>query len=244
MQKEQKDVSRMATQFDPDTSRTAATDKAIRPLVRFNSTFHHGEALPAFGDDDVKREPMLWRASVGFAELHGGPLTWAFLEALPDEWKSSDVVIDSRTHMLMPGWYPCIPGWHLDDVPRSRPDGQPNHESPEYRSKHVMALWGSASVTTFAVGDIELQEPEPGNTTYAIWHPIIEDRIRRGELVECAVMPRRLVFFDWTSFHRGNPATKRGWRFFIRATRDTNQKAQNEVRAQSQVYLPAVNAGW
>ncbi len=146
--------------------------------------------------------------------------------------------------MLMPGWFPCIPGWHLDDVPRTLPDGQPDHFTPAYESDHMMAIWGSASVTSFAVGQIRLTEPAPGDPIYSVWHAQIERAIQTGELREVLVPTESLVNFTWQSFHRGNPATKNGWRFFIRASRRTKREHRNEVRTQVQVYLPAVNAGW
>lgn len=210
----------------------------------FKSQVQYGAELEGAAESIVKREPMLFSASVGYAMEQGSSLTREFIRALPEGWREGPTIIDSRTHMLMPGWYPCIPGWHLDDVPRTRPDGQPDHENPEYRAEHVMALWGSASVTSFLTGDIELSEPESGDATYSVWHAILEDRIRRGELQEHQALTRRLIFFNWQTFHKGNPATKAGWRFFIRATRNTKRQVLNERRAQVQVYLPAVNAGW
>ncbi len=66
-----------------------------------------------YNKSDLKSEPMLFRATREFARFVGGPLTKAFLNAL--DWE--DCLIDSRVHMLMPGMYPCIPGWHHDDVP-------------------------------------------------------------------------------------------------------------------------------
>lgn len=222
---------------------TTVSDTQVN-TIRFTSRVQYGAELPMASEARVKHEPMLFSASVGYARDHGGALTRAFLHALSPEWLEGHVVIDSRTHMLMPGWYPCIPGWHLDDVPRTRPDGQPDHQNPLYRAEHVMALWGSASITSFLPGDIDLSEPQSGDPTYAVWHAILEDRIRRGELTEHQALTQRLIFFDWQTFHKGNPATKVGWRFFIRASRNTKRQILNERRAQVQVYLPAVNAGW
>jgi len=36
----------------------------------------------------------------------------------------NDYIIDVKVHMLMPGQYPCIPGWHLDMVPRDKDNNQ------------------------------------------------------------------------------------------------------------------------
>jgi hypothetical protein len=71
-------------------------------------------------NSEIKKEPMFFNSDFDYAYLNGGKITRSFLDNLPDGWRI-DVVFDSRIHMLMPGWYPSIPGWHHDDVPR--PEG-------------------------------------------------------------------------------------------------------------------------
>ena len=124
--------------------------------MKITSTMELGPALPKFSQDEIKNEPMLFNCSADAAWELGGPITRAFLESLGSH---QAVVIDTRSHMLMQGWWPCIPGWHHDDVPRSRSDGQPNYETPEYHSMHAMALInGDMCPTQFAVGVCELPE--------------------------------------------------------------------------------------
>src|SRR5262245_43743261 len=120
--------------------------------LTFDSRFHLVGSLPPFAPSQVKAEPMFFAAGGDFARRHGGPITQAVLAALPADWRSCPLVIDSRVHMLMPGWYPCIPGWHLDDVPRTRSDGQPEHRCPAYRAEHILCVVGDASLPLFAVG--------------------------------------------------------------------------------------------
>lgn len=51
-----------------------------------------------------------------------------------------DGVVDARVSMLMPGQYPCIPGWHLDLVPRDTKAKQLfDRRSPELRMYMVMS---------------------------------------------------------------------------------------------------------
>lgn len=52
-----------------------------------------------------------------------------------------------------------------------------------------------------------------------------------------------LMRMDWQTLHRASPATKRGWRWFARATRRVPNYL-NEVRTQTQVYLSTLNQGW
>lgn len=211
---------------------------------KFNSQFEVKEFLPRFTEEQVKNEPMLFNCSVGRAFLIGGPLTRAFLESLTNSWPDDDIVVDSRVHMLMPGFWPCIPGWHHDDVPREREDGQPNYYNPSYKSEHCMAIVGDASITDFAVGESEFEDVPLGGKYYKEWHPLVNKKIEDNELrlEKCPV--GRLVFFDWQTWHQGAEATKFGWRWFIRASRNTDRCCTNEVRKQVQVYLRAPMEGW
>lgn len=107
-----------------------------------DSRFTLGEQLQEFFTlEQIKNEPMLFSCDCIHARRLGGPITHAFLDSLPTDWLlADDFVVDSRVHMLMPGWFPAIPGYHHDDVPRSREDGQPDYIAPAYRSEHVMML--------------------------------------------------------------------------------------------------------
>jgi len=147
--------------------------------------------------------------------------------------------------MLMTGWYPCIPGWHLDDIPRTRKDGQPDHRSPIYKADHVMGIVGEVSKTEFVFGKLRLYDvPEGKGTIYEIWNKEIDLLLKRGRIKIRAVEPGRVIYFDHECFHRGTPTTRPGWRWFIRITRNSQRKFLNEVRTQTQVYLTAPFDGW
>jgi hypothetical protein len=200
----------------------------------------------AFTDEEVKNEPMLFSCDLAHAEKFGGPLTWAFLLSLPQEWlKAADFVVDSRVHMLMPGWFPAIPGYHHDDVPRTREDGQPNYVNPEYRSEHVMMLVNAhVCPTAFAVGEIDISIPPIGQTIYKVWHPLVEAATEHGLLRLESIPDRTIAFFDDRTWHQATPAISNGWRWFIRASRNTHRKPVNELRRQVQVYLENPMEGW
>ena len=193
----------------------------------------------------IKNEPMLHRCTAKFAEEHGGVLTKIFLEELGREWPLDDILIDSRTHMLMPGWFPAIPGFHHDDVPRSLATKQPNYINPEYRSKHCMMLINAdICPTEFAVGENVFRIPAPEEKTYKVWHEDVMQDIRSGALKSEMAPDKRLVFFDDRTWHQATPAVATGWRWFIRATKGSKLAARNEVRAQVQVYLDSLMEGW
>lgn len=183
---------------------------------------------------------MLHRATRDFALTYAGPITSAFLHAL--EW--DDILIDSRVHMLMPGMFPCIPGWHHDDVPRERSDGQPNYETPSYRAEHCMALWGDCSLTEFAIGEHDVVIPPIGQKIYKRLSPWIENLCATGKLERVTCPERTMMFFDWNSWHRGMETTKKGFRFFIRATKGSALNPRNEIRVNANVYMPVLDEGW
>lgn len=201
--------------------------------------------LPAYvgaQDDLIKNETMLFSSDIKFALEHGGPLTQEFIEKFlmkDSDWYNC--IIDSRVHMLMPGWWPCIPGWHHDDIPRDTPTGQPNYDNPSYEAWHRMCVFGGTSMTEFLTCESEMPKVPEGETIYKNWNDEINNKypehiqkVNSGEVIE----------FGPQDFHRGVPATTTAWRFFIRATRNTKRTFKNEIRRQVQVYLPEPEAGW
>jgi hypothetical protein len=211
----------------------------------FNSSITLGPHLPSFAEEQTKNEPMLFSCDWETAERLGGPLTNAFLKALWPLWERDGVIIDSRVHMLMPGWYPCIPGWHHDDVPRTRSDGQPNYDAPDYQAEHVCALVnGDVCPTAFAIGKHSLPDIPLGSVFYREWHPLVDQAVEHGDLSLVHAPTNRLVFFDWQTMHQGTQARTNGWRWFIRASRNTARRPTNELRRQVQVYMPAPMDGW
>ena len=219
--------------------------------MKIDSQFRVGEPLPNFVDftnEVVKNEPMFFNCSWHYMMEHGGPISHAFGSALfqSNEIEHlSELVIDTRVHMLMPGWYPCIPGYHHDDVPRSRSDGQPNYVDPEYRSKHALALInGDICPTEFAVGEFELSEVPEGDIIYKRWHEEVVKQLDDGVGARVSAPSNSLVYFDDRSFHQGVPAVEGGWRWFGRASWNTNRVPTNEMRRQVQVYLENPMEGW
>ncbi len=205
--------------------------------------------------DLIKNEPMLFNCDYDHAIDLGGRLTNNVLAILPVDWKTVPLVIDSRVHMLMPGWFPCIPGWHHDDVPRTRADGQPNYLDPKRdRSEHLMCLVNAdICPTAFATGKVDIELPAEGGVIYAQWHGEVERLIKEGKLTKSLAPNGSLIKFNDDTFHTGTPANAGGWRFFIRISRyydylgnpiARRNNRTNEIRRQVQVYLENPNAGW
>ena len=200
-----------------------------------------------FSKQEISTEPMFYRADMNFAWKNGGIITKHFIEQMPPDWLCADVTIDSRVHMLMPGWYPCIPGMHHDDIPRTRSDGQPNYDNPEYNAKHLMGLVnGDVAPTEFALGLIDLKIPPVGQLIYREWHPQIMQAIAEGKMTSLQAESGVMYEFDNYSFHQGTAAVKTGWRWFIRVSKNTAraQDCKNEIRKQTQVYMANPMEGW
>lgn len=211
----------------------------------FNSQIKLSGKLPDYSTDVIKNEPMLFNCDLATAKDSGGPITRKFLNSLSDEfYNSPDLIVDSRVHMLMPNWFCCIPGFHHDDVPREREDKQPEYNNPSYRSKHCMAIVGGGSATEFALGEAEFPEIPLNEVCYKVWHPIVVEKIKSGELQSFSVPFGQLIYFDDRSWHQGTPAFENNWRFFIRATIQTGRKPTNELRRQTQVYMECLTEGW
>lgn len=214
--------------------------------MKFISNFMNGPVMGQFTQDQIKNEEMFFNSDLNFAYEKGGIITKNFIDLLPEEIKKKNPVLDSRVHMLMKGWFPCIPGFHHDDVPRSTTNGQPNYINPEYHSQHALALVnGDVCPTEFAVGEIELDLPKEG-VIYEHWHRQVQEAINQGALSSVKVQSNRIVYFDAHAFHQGTRAVSSGWRWFVRISWDTDRQKTitNEIRRNCQVYLEYPMVGW
>lgn len=204
-------------------------------------------------DLTIKTEPMFFNCEGTWARERGGEITKNFMRRLRDlGYDIRSGIFDSRVHMLMPGWYPCIPGWHHDDVDRSgREDGQPNYERllfPPNRTsnkvRHVAGIVGATtSATEYLTGTFHLPIPpdKSGRKIYKEWNDLV-DRSYRGQIT---IAPcSRTIEFDSDTLHRGCPSKTTGWRWFGRMSWNSRRVPTNEIRTQVQVYLPALNEGW
>lgn len=189
------------------------------------------EVEQKFTDKAIEAEPQFYASDPDYVETHAGPITKAFISALARFLGMHDfdrAIIDTRSHMLLPGMYPCIPGWHLDNKPRF--DGLPQM-TVEQDHQHFLMTFGEQSPTQF------LTEP-------FLWRDIkstadyraANDEIERQCLDRQSVVPGSLVTFR-DVWHRGRPATAAGWRWFGRLTMLDNRTLQNKIRTQTQAYV-------
>jgi hypothetical protein len=221
---------------------------------RFNSQIQIVGEFPSVWDKNaIKNEPMFYKSSYRYVRQNAGPITTAFLDSIPDGWENS--IIDSRSHMLMNGWYPAIPGFHHDDVPRPPiaegahflTASQPDYDNPSYLSEHLMGLVNAeVCPTEFAIGECEMPAIPDGGLIYREWHNKVLQLLASGQIKSVKAESGKIIQFDWQTFHQGTKAVSSGWRWFIRLTRnsDTVHRPANDIRNQVQVYLEFPMEGW
>lgn len=155
----------------------------------------------------------------------------------------SFVSVDTRLSMLMPGMYPCIPGWHCDDF--HRPNGGQPDLAHAPQAEHVCLIIGNCSRTRFVAQELDLPmvtdtDLEGGRTLYGVMHRRIEQCDPKTFQVSSGEMWR----FSPKTWHRGEPATEAGWRYFLRLTGSDHWTPLNQRRTQTQVYLTEPFRGW
>lgn len=195
--------------------------------------------LDSFYDEEtIKNETMLFQADIEFCEKNS-VIAREIVKQIPSKFDLDKYVIDTRVSMLMPGYYPSIPGWHCDNFPRRNDNGQPDLESGD-DAHHIMCLIGTSegvSNTEFVVDKVDYELDE--NDVWSSLHKQIEINkpktsfVRNNEIIE----------FNQNAIHRSSPAKVRGWRLFFRLSK-CGLKPKNEIRRQTQVYLLSDNGGW
>ena len=207
-----------------------------------------------FSQEDIREEPQLFNCDLEHAYKLGGPIVRNMLDCLPPDWHDEPVVVDTKVHMLKLGWWPCIPGWHLDDVHRNTLDGQPNFYTPEYRSHHAISIVGAdIAPTEFLIEpvNIVINRSAVRGSVYSQAHNQIE---LIKEKFTMKVSDRCIYLFDDRTWHRCTQAVSNGWRWFGRVSRYTHafhghsiprpNPRTNEVRTQTQVYIQSEGKGW
>ena len=230
--------------------------------MKFEQTAHVVAHMRPRLAAEIEIEPMLYNAGPELAASAAGPMASELLDMafkLPG-WEHAawgPWSLDCRSHMLMRGWYPAIPGWHHDDVDRGS-DGQPiyDREMPPDRKMlavvidahdaPTVALTEWAGTNPYPTVDeaavVDVSWPLPGDApVYRYW----DNEIRSMNLPTWRALSGRVIEFDPYDFHRARPAERTGWRWFARLTLNPGPRPDvAKVRAQTQVYLPVTNEGW
>jgi hypothetical protein len=207
----------------------------------------HGQVETA----TIVEEPMLFSTSPDFAESYGGSLTRAVLRALSrerdriatyiSEHPGTYAVIDTRSHMLMPGQYPAIPGWHCDAYPRGKgSSGQPDLKAGDPECFHYVVTVSDqpngVSNTTFMQVPLNLNvDPE------RVWGSV-HDAVEALGIGAATISDGHLIRFKQETLHRATRTHTKGWRWFFRMSM-YHSKPMNQIRRQVQVYSTE-GGGW
>lgn len=203
----------------------------------------------------IEGTPNLRRASLANAVLFGGPAMRQALESAPIVGDRKHILVDTKVSMLMPGWWPAIPGWHTDGVPRWRngigwgTDGSPSLKAqndaqlggyfPRYHTLHV----GNDCATEFLTKVMRMPVKHDGD------EQMYSEITRKIDGVRTQLDILRApegfwVSWDWWNIHQATQATVSGWRLLIRITESDDAPADSDfIRTQNQVYVPK-EFGW
>lgn len=227
----------------------------MKELFNING-YKIGKSIEQPTNNEVKSTPALWNANLEDALKYGGDLTKAAIGAMDLKFDRKYIIVDTKVHMLVPGFYPAIPGWHTDGVPRGkelRPDGK---GSPDIKAQHEMSdtryhllVTGHGCLTKFIDNkNITLDVPNAPDTKL---YKMISDQVKFYEdestlnVVEAPTCTA--VEFDWWELHAGQQAKAHEWRYLIRVTETDHFEPQTDlrqvIRTQQQVYVPE-SFGW
>lgn len=224
--------------------------------MKFNrGEVQFGNKIEKPSQDDIKNTQGLWNASFDDAFRFGGDVTRAALQAMNLRGDKKHIVVDVKTHMLMPGMIPAIPGWHTDGVPRggktlSPASGAPHihmqigADSPRY---HLLVVGGNCPTKFIASRNINLVTENLPNLYAGISSQVCE-MDNKGLLDTYDAPDGQVVEWDWWELHTAQQARAPGWRYLIRVTETDYLEPQSDLRLvlrnQQQVYLPTEKFGW
>lgn len=209
-----------------------------------------------FTQTDIKNEFGLWNAPLEVAMNLGGAITKEALRNMDLRFDKKHITVDVKTHLLQPGMYPAIPGWHTDGVPRggsmSPARGNPdikmqlNQKSPRY---HLMVLGADCPTMFLKNRGIELfTDFNNPKDLYKGVTQQVKNFLETSEAETFEITPGVIYEWDWWELHTAQAARSSGWRYLIRVTESDYLEPQtdlNEIfRRQQQVFVPSTEFGW
>ncbi|AEK10027.1 hypothetical protein FDH96_gp140 [Mycobacterium phage Rey] len=203
----------------------------------------------------IEATPNLRRASLSNAVLFGGPLLRKILACAPIVGDHEHIFVDTKVSMLMPGWWPAIPGWHTDGVPRVDEDGvnplgigkpslpeQVDQHQDGYRPRYHTIHVGNDCPTEFIDGLLRL--PIDHDTDEEMYSEMTRKIDGCSTLRKLKAPEGQWMSWDWWNIHQATQATQRGWRLLVRITESNQPPVDSEfIRPQNQVYVPK-EFGW
>ncbi|WJZ27977.1 hypothetical protein NCTGTJJY_CDS0098 [Serratia phage 92A1] len=211
-------------------------------------------------NNEISQALGLWNAPLETALAVGGDITRRAIGAMNLRYDRKNIVVDVKTHMLMPGMFPGIPGWHTDGVPR-RNDGSPaagglpnmgiqniidiQGNGPRY---HLMVLGADCMTKFVKQRNICLDIPDSPS---ADLYKVVSEQMSTAEsstLNTYEIEPGQVYEWDWWELHTAQASKEHGWRYLIRVTETDFLEPETDltkvIRRQQQVYVPTTEFGW
>lgn len=214
-----------------------------------------GASIPDPPQELIESSLNLRQVSLEDAARYGGLITRQALGAMNLRGDRKHIVVDTKVHLLMPGWVPAIPGWHTDGVPRGTEMNPGGRGAPNLRAqveglasapRYHLLVTGEHCPTRFMAGafDFEL-DLDGGSELYTEITRQAQDAA--GTFETLTTPPSTVVEWDWWNVHTAQQATARGWRYLIRVTETDHIVPRTDpadfIRTQNQVYAP-MDFGW
>ncbi|MCA9557641.1 MAG: hypothetical protein KC583_03655 [Myxococcales bacterium] len=184
--------------------------------------------------DALTAETPLFAADARYARHRGGPLTRAFVDALPPAWSLDRVVVDSTLVWLRRGMVPNGFGaFHREPYPEDS-HGAYAAANAELDTHHVACFFGPshAEVLRGHVGLDELPPVSPtrGRADLSRRHAALVALLDAGQL-SLEPMPAGQPFaYDARTFLRYAPARESGFHLWLRATHGSQRPIVNGHR--------------
>jgi hypothetical protein len=202
--------------------------------------------LSTVSEDALECIPNLAYCPLGKAMQLGGRLIRAVLESAPIVGDQKDIYVELVGGLLMPGWYPTRPGWHLDDLPVvAGTRGGYAHYSLEEQARrsregimrrlHTMVI-GIECPTVFLNGPVTLDLEHAEDMDL---NPEIDRLVEEGDYPHSSYPNNRWTSWDWWTIHRTSPAAQRGWRLLVRVIESDLSPHSTDFVRDRVIFIPS-----
>lgn len=212
-------------------------------------------AIEAPSEELVANTLGLHNASVEDAVRYGGDLTRAALSAMVLGNDRKYIVVDTKIHMLMPGFCPAIPGWHTDGVPRAVNGSPVGSDAPDLERqynlrppRYHLLVTGVGCLTQFLrPRNLRFFAENKSTRLYETLSREVNKHVSHYPEDVYEAPSCQVIEWDWWEIHQGIVAKVKEWRFLIRVT-ETDYLApktdlRQVLRTQQNVYIPR-EYGW
>ncbi len=214
--------------------------------IVFNTgNFEVIKTLRNYSEAEISSQPMVYGGSWSWTRAKGGLIANDIMDAIQNRVfglvldqasRGYHPVIDTKVVNLMPGQYPCIPGWHCDGVIRKDKNSQPQLSTINEPIHHFICTMSTSSEEGTEIADevIELD-----CDSKRLWQSV-DAQLQNYEGTK--LQNNQIATFTRDRLHRGAAAKNRCWRYFFRLS-FYHMPAMNEIRNQVQIYTD-INKGW